>query len=63
MAIGMVEQRDGMLYAYDEKNNLLWGKSISGELYGYTSSIITIKDGNYTYTINERGDHLGGRYS
>lgn len=59
MAIGMAQQKGTNVYVYDENNRQLWTRW--GELQGYTSSIVTIKNGNQLYMYDERGTQKGSR--
>lgn len=59
MAIAVAVQKGNMVYVYDEKNHTLWSKS--GELYGYTSSVVTIKKGNMLYMYDEKNRSCGSR--
>lgn len=60
MGIAMAQQKGNEVYVYDEKNRQLWSKY--GELYGYTSSTVTIKKGNELYMYNEKGSQTGSRH-
>ncbi|MBQ8459901.1 hypothetical protein IJ541_07350 [bacterium] len=59
MAIGMAQQKGTNVYVYDENNRQLWTRW--GELQGYTSSTVTIKNGNQLYMYDERGTQKGSR--
>lgn len=59
MAIGMAQQKGNQVYVYDERNHQLWCKS--GDLQGYTSGTVTIKQGNTLYMYDERGHQTGSR--
>ena len=55
----MAQQQGDIIYVYDENNHLLWSKT--GELYGYTSGIVTMKHGSMLYMYNDRGSLTGSR--
>jgi hypothetical protein len=55
--IGTAIQKNLTVYVYDEKNRRIFSKS--GELYGYTSSSVSIKKGNTVYVYNDRGARTG----
>lgn len=55
----MAQQKGTNVYVYDENNRQLWTRW--GELQGYTSSIVTIKNGNQLYMYDERGTQKGSR--
>ena len=59
MAIGMAQQKGSWVYVYDEKNHQTC--TLSGELYGYTSSTVTIKKGSWLYMYDEKGHNTGTR--
>lgn len=50
-------QRGSTVYVYGNGNRLLFTKS--GDLYGYTSSSVSVKHGSTVYTYNERGALMG----
>jgi len=53
MAIGNAVQRGNSVYVFNEKNLSLF--TASGELMGYTSSLVNIKRENTIYSYNEKG--------
>lgn len=53
MAIARVIQRGQLAEAYDERNMKLF--AVFGEIIGYTSSSLTVREGNMLRTYNERG--------
>ena len=59
MAIGMAQQKGNWVVAYDENNHHLWSRT--GELHGYTSNTVTIKQGNMLYMYNEKNIQTGSR--
>lgn len=59
MAIGMAQQKGNWVVAYDENNRELWTRS--GELYGYTSSTVTIKREGWLVMYNEKNQETGCR--
>lgn len=59
MGIGTAQQKGSTVYVYDENNRTLWTRS--GELQGYTSSTVTIKQGNTLYMLDEKGHTKGTR--
>jgi len=56
MAIGMATKKGSFIYVYDEKNRQLFTKS--GDLHGYTSSTVTVKQGSFLYTLMKKDDRL-----
>jgi hypothetical protein len=46
-------QKGNMVYVYNEKNQVI--RSVSGELYGYTSGSYSVKQGSMIYTYDEKG--------
>jgi len=60
MAIGMAQQKGNTVYVYDDRNRQLFTKS--GELHGYTSTTVTIKNGYSLYMYNEKGQQVGSRH-
>ncbi len=59
MSILFVQERNGLVYVYGENNIQLFSRC--GELYGYTSSSVTIKSGNLLHIYNEKGTQIGSR--
>lgn len=53
MAIGMAQQKGTMVYVYDEDGRILWTRG--GELQGWTSNIVTIKNCHMLYMMDEKG--------
>jgi hypothetical protein len=51
--ITLAVQRGIMVYVYNEKNQVI--RTLSGELYGFTSATVSIKRGSMIYTYNEKG--------
>lgn len=60
MAIGMAQQKGDWVYVYDENNHYLWSRT--GELHGYTSSTVTIKQSGWLFMYNEKNIQTGSRY-
>ena len=54
--IGTAVQRGNLVYVYNEKGIQL--STHSGELYGFTSTTVSIKRGNLVYVYNEKGIQL-----
>lgn len=50
-------QKGNSVYVYGNGNRMLFAKP--GELYGYTSTSVSVKNGNSIYTYNERGSLVG----
>lgn len=50
-------QKGSSVYVYGNGNRMLFVKS--GDLYGYTSTSVSVKHGNTVYTYNERGSLIG----
>lgn len=55
----MAQQKGDWVYVYDENNRELWTRS--GELYGYTSSTVTIKRDGWLFMYNEKNIQTGCR--
>ena len=53
MAIGSAVAKGETIYVYDEKGKQLFIKT--GELMGYTGSIVTVKRSGHVYTYDEKG--------
>lgn len=53
MAIARVIQRGQLAEAYDERNMKLF--AVFGQIMNYTSSSLTVKEGNMLRTYDERG--------
>ena len=47
-------QRGSYVYVYDEDNRTLF--SVNGELYGFTSTTVSVQRGSYVY--DERGRQI-----
>ena len=60
MPIGMAQQQGNMVRVFDEKNRHLFSKS--GELHGYTSTTVTVKEGSSLRMYDEKGRHVGSRH-
>lgn len=54
--IAYVEQRGLNVYAYDSNRRLLF--SCGGELVGYTSTSVTVKQSGVTRVFNEKGQMI-----
>lgn len=54
--ISTAVQKGPYVYAYDEDNNIMF--SVSGELYGFTSTTVSVQKGPYVYVYNERGNQV-----
>lgn len=52
-------QRGSLVYAYNEKGALLC--NVSGELYGFTGSTISVRRGSMIYVYNEKGSLLSSK--
>lgn len=50
-------QKGNIVYVYGNGNRQLFSKC--GELYGYSSSSVSVKKGSIVYTYNERGSQIG----
>ncbi len=50
----MAEQKGSYVYAYDECGTIIFTKS--GQLMGYTSSTVAVKQGSTTYVFDEKGN-------
>ncbi len=50
-------QKGNVIYVYGTGNRMLYSKT--GELYGYTSTTVSVRKGNVVYTYNERGMQVG----
>jgi len=57
--IGMAQQEGGFVRVYDETGSILF--SIGGELVGYTSSTVSIKDGSFIRVYDSTGTHKFSR--
>ncbi len=55
----MAQQKGNIVYVYDENNRELWSRI--GELHGYTSNTVTIKQGDVLYMYNEKNQETGSR--
>lgn len=51
--ISVAIQRGDWVYVYGENNQQLC--SLSGQLYGFTSTSVSIKRGNWIYVYDARG--------
>jgi len=52
--IATAKQESSQVKVYDEKGNFMFSRS--GELVGYTSTTITIKDGSQNKTYDNKGN-------
>ena len=52
--IASAKQESSQVKVYDEKGNFMFSRS--GELVGYTSTTITIKDGSQNKTYDNKGN-------
>jgi len=52
--IATAKQESSQVKVYDEKGNFLFSRS--GELVGYTSTTVTIKDGSQNKTYDNKGN-------
>lgn len=52
-------QKGNLVYVYGNGNHLLFTKP--GELYGYTSTTVSIKNAGLIYIYNDKGNHIGCR--
>ena len=57
--IGMAQQEDGFVRVYNENGSYLF--SIGGELVGYTSSTVSIKDGSFIRVYDSTGSYKFSR--
>ena len=57
--IGMAQQESGFVRVYDENGSILF--SIGGELVGYTSTTVSIKDGRFIRVYDSNGSHKSSR--
>ena len=53
-------ERYGTVYVYGENNRTLFTKR--GQLHSVTSTSVSIREGNYVYTYNERGSRISEHY-
>ena len=60
MAIAMAQETGNNVRVYDENNRILF--TIHGELHGYTSNTVTIKQGNILRMYDEKGCIKGTRH-
>ncbi len=56
MAISTAVQRGSWVYVYNEKGAYL--TSLSGQLYGFTSSTVSVKRNNWVYVYDEHGGYV-----
>lgn len=54
--ISYVKQSGSTIYVYDENNSNIFIKN--GELVGYTSNTISVKQGSTTYVYDETGRNI-----
>lgn len=54
--ISYVKQEGNTIYVFNENNTNIMIKN--GELVGYTSETISIKQGNTTYVFDEKGSNI-----
>ena len=60
--IGMAIQKpDNWVYVYDPSNKLI--ARITGQLQGYTSTVVTVKRGAWFYMHDATGKMIGQRSS
>lgn len=59
MAIGMAVQKGRAVQVHDERGWYIYDKL--GELQGYTSTTVTIKQGGTLYFYDEQGFQTGSR--
>lgn len=52
--IATAKQESSQVKVYDEKGNFMFSRS--GELVGYTSTTVTIKDGSQNKTYDNKGN-------
>ena len=52
--IGMAKQQGSNVMVYNESGGFMFNKT--GNLVGYTSNTVTVKQGGTTYVYGERGE-------
>ena len=52
--IGMAKQQGSNVMVYNESGGFMYNKT--GNLVGYTSNTVTVKQGGTTYVYGERGE-------
>ncbi len=53
-------QRGKYVYVYGNGNHLLFSRF--GELYGFTSTTVSVKNGKYVYTYDARGSQKSSHF-